>query len=225
MKKATNVYEMKGICKTYSDKVIFNNLDMVIRKNEIFCISGVSGSGKSTLLNMLGMLDAPDAGDILFSGEVLPDINSKEGKRLLKNNIFYVFQNFGLIDDYSISENLDIPLSGRKLSKAEKNQLKKEALEKVGLFCDISKKIYTLSGGEQQRVAIARGFLRNFDVLLADEPTGSLDAENRNIVMDLFDEFKVLGKTIVIVTHDEMVMRRCDRIFSLEPSKIQSEKN
>ena len=188
---------------------------MKINKNEIFCISGASGSGKSTLLNILGMLDKPDDGKISFLGETLPEINSKKAREILRNNIFYVFQNFALIDDYTISENLDIPMNGMKLSREEKKKLKEEALKKVGLECDISKKVYTLSGGEQQRVAIARGFLRKFDVLLADEPTGSLDSVNRDIIMNIFEEFKKMGKTIIIVTHDEQVMSKCDRVFRL----------
>lgn len=122
---------------------------------------------------------------------------------------------FCLIDDYTISENLDIPMNGMKLSRDERKRIKIEALRKVGLECNISKKIYTLSGGEQQRVAIARGFMRKFDVLLADEPTGSLDPVNRDIIMDIFEEFKKMGKTIIIVTHDEKVMSRCDRVFKL----------
>ncbi|MBU5477979.1 putative bacteriocin export ABC transporter [Eubacterium sp. MSJ-13] len=210
-----SVYSINSVNKSYGEKSIIKNLNLEIHQNEIFCISGASGSGKSTLLNMLGMLDKPDSGKILFFGEQLPEINSKRARMLLRNKLFYVFQNFALIDDYTISENLDIPMNGMKLSRDERKRIKIEALRKVELECNISKKIYTLSGGEQQRVAIARGFLRKFDVLLADEPTGSLDPVNRDIIMDIFEEFKKMGKTIIIVTHDEKVMSRCDRVFKL----------
>ena len=209
------ICELKNITKTYGKRNIFKDFNLVVKKGEMICISGKSGSGKSTLLNMIGMFEKPDSGSIELFGTPLPDINSKLGRELMENKIFYLFQNFALIDNQSISYNLDIPLFSCKKSKKEKEKMKKEALKKVGLTIDIKEKIYHLSGGEQQRVALARGFLKDFDLILADEPTGSLDGENRDAVLNILDDFQKQGKTVLIVTHDPMVMEHCQKIIKI----------
>ena len=212
----STICQVKHLKKTYGDRTIFEDFNLQIEENEMICIAGKSGSGKSTLLNMIGMFEEPDAGEILLFGKKRPKMNSKSGRILMKNRLFYLFQNFALVDNQTISYNLDIPLEGQKYSKKEKEKKKREALERVGLgHIDLRQKIYHLSGGEQQRVAIARGYLREFDILLADEPTGSLDEKNRDEILDMMRTMQQEGKTILIVSHDSKVMERADRVIRI----------
>ncbi len=182
----------------------------------MICVKGASGSGKSTLLNLIGMFDTPDSGKIELFRKTSPQINSKEGRFLMREKIFYCFQNFALVDNESIKYNLSIPLMNRNISKKEKELRINKALQKVGLEKNLNEKIYCLSGGEQQRVAIARAFLKNYELVLADEPTGSLDSNNRDIVMDILTDFHKMGKTIVIVSHDQAVINRCNRVVEIK---------
>lgn len=142
-------------------------------------------------------------------------MNSRKGKDYLRNRIFYVFQNYGLVDEKTIEYNLGIPLLYSRLSKTAKKECMREALTKVELELPLTKYIYQLSGGEQQRVAIARAFLRKFDSILADEPTGSLDAVNRDRIMKILEDFNHQGKTVIIVSHDENVISRIGRVIRL----------
>jgi len=180
-----------------------------------FVSRGASGSGKSTLLNLIGMLDIPDSGEIELFGKKSPRISSKEGRFLMREKIFYCFQNFALVDNESIRYNLNIPMLSKHMSKKEREDKIKNALNKVGLNKNPDEKIYCLSGGEQQRVAIARAFLKNYDLVLADEPTGSLDAMNRDIIMNILNSFHEIGKTVIIVSHDQEVINRCNRVIEI----------
>lgn len=215
MARNQKVLELKGISKRYGDRILFQDFDLTVYENEMVCIAGESGSGKSTLLNMMGMFDTPDRGEIWFMGQVLPAADSQAGKELMRDKIFYLFQNFALVESESVGYNLEIPLLGGKISKAEKVKMKTDALRRVGLNIALNEKIYHLSGGEQQRVAIARGYLKKFELLLADEPTGSLDKQNRDGIISLLQEFQKDGKTIVIVSHDPIVMEHCERVIRI----------
>lgn len=209
------ICKIEHISKKFDDKVVFQDFCLTIQRGDLLCISGVSGSGKSTLLNMIGMFDQPDKGTIELFGKRVEKLNKKEKRNLLRNKLFYLFQNYALVDDKSVDYNLKIPLIGQKLSKESKIQLKKEALERVNLDIALNKKIYQLSGGEQQRVALARGFLHNCELILADEPTGSLDSENRKAVMQILKLFHQEGKTVVIVSHDQYVLEQCEKVVYL----------
>ena len=209
------ICKLNDISKAYGSYVIFNGFNLEIDEGEMVCIKGASGSGKSTLLNLIGMFDVPDSGEIELFGKTSPKINSKDGRFLMREKIFYCFQNFALVDNESIRYNLNIPLINRHLSKKEKDLNIKMALQKVGLEKNLDEKVYCLSGGEQQRVAIARAFLKNYDLVLADEPTGSLDADNRDAIMNILTDFHERGKTIVIVSHDQAVINRCNRVIEI----------
>ena len=210
------ICKLNDISKAYGSHVIFNGFNLEIDEGEMVCIKGASGSGKSTLLNLIGMFDVPDSGEIELFGKTSPKINSKDGRFLMREKIFYCFQNFALVDNESIRYNLNIPLINRHLSKKEKELNIKMALQKVGLDKNLDEKVYCLSGGEQQRVAIARAFLKNYDLVLADEPTGSLDADNRDAIMNILTDFHERGKTIVIVSHDQAVINRCNRVIEIK---------
>ena len=210
-----NILEISNLTKCFEHNTIFSNFSMEVHEGEMLCVTGPSGCGKSTLLNMIGMLELPDSGTIKLFDKPLPKINSNAGKKLLRKKILYLFQNYALVDDQTIAYNLSIPMFNQKGSKTNIKDRQTEALLKVGLNVPLNRKIYQLSGGEQQRVSIARGFLRDFDIVLADEPTGSLDAVNRDAVIELLRSFVDMGKTVIIVTHDPVVAEQADRIISL----------
>ncbi|MGL5479981.1 MAG: ABC transporter ATP-binding protein [Clostridium sp.] len=209
-----NIIELKNISKSYDKKVI-NNLCINIKENEIVAIVGASGKGKTTLLNIIGLLENADSGEVIIDDEKNIKINSSKATKIIREKISYLFQNFALVDQETVYENLELALKYVKLNKNEKLALIKEALKSVNLEGYENKKIFKLSGGEQQRVAIARIILKPSKIVLADEPTGSLDIENRNKVMELLKELNKIGKTIVIVTHDMELANKCDRIVEL----------
>ncbi|HCC01156.1 MAG TPA: bacteriocin ABC transporter ATP-binding protein [Ruminococcaceae bacterium] len=213
---------MKTICridhvvKRFGKNVVLNDFSLCVQPGEMLCIAGASGSGKSTILNVIGMFENVNEGQIYLFDNPQPKLNSKKGRFLLQSKILYLFQNYALVDDKSVSYNLEIPLLTSKKSKKEKELLKRDALEKVGLTVPLSQKIYQLSGGEQQRVSVARGFLRPFDLILADEPTGSLDEDNRNAIFQILSQFHDAGKTVILVSHDHYIIEHCSRVVWLE---------
>lgn len=215
------VCELINVSKSYSDNLVLKDFNMKIDRGEMVAIIGRSGSGKTTLLNIIGMLENPDQGMVQIFGEPSPKANSSKATKMRRLRVAYLFQNFGLIDHATIDENLEIPLMYSGKTKKEKQALKYEALKKVGLNHPVHQKVASLSGGEQQRVAIARLFLKPFDLIIADEPTGSLDEYNREKILDLLRDFHKQNKTIIIVTHDSFVANICERTIHLaSPNNI-----
>lgn len=208
------IIELKNINKSYSNKYLFKNLDFSIKKGEMVAITGSSGVGKSTLLNIIGLIDKPDSGEVVICSNKNPFDKEKVKLKLFRDNIGYLFQNYALVDNYTVSKNLDIALEYVK--NKNKKRLKEEALEKVGLLDKLNNKIFELSGGEQQRVALARLMLKEKDIILADEPTGSLDEDNRDIILKLLKQLNDEGKTIVLVTHDKTVANMCNREINIK---------
>ena len=203
--------KLMNISKSFDDHIIFNDFSLHIRENEMVAITGASGSGKTTLLNIMGLLEPYDSGTITIDGQSNISPNTVLSNKIIREKICYLFQNFALVDDETVDYNLDLALKYRKESKREKAVLKQNALKRVGLDGYMNKKIYTLSGGEQQRVSIARAMLKPNKIILADEPTGSLDEKNKLIIIDLLRYLKSRGKTIVLVTHDYYLSGCCDR--------------
>ncbi|MFD2043101.1 ABC transporter ATP-binding protein [Ornithinibacillus salinisoli] len=210
------ICELKNVSKGYGNKQVLENLSLSITKGELLAITGRSGSGKSTLMNMIGLLEQQDDGTITLFGEENVYSNRKLVKSFLRNKIAYLFQNFALIDNTTIDKNLDIPLIHTGYSKNKRRDLKIEALSTVGLTNDLSQKVYELSGGEQQRLAIARILLKPSELILADEPTGSLDEKNQDDILKLLIELNLKGKTVVIVTHDKEVTNACKRVVQID---------
>lgn len=209
------IIRFDNVGKRYKDKKVFDNLNMQIREGEMVSIIGKSGIGKSTLLNIMGLIDTNTEGDFFIFDKKNIDINSKDAMLLRRKKIGYLFQNFALIEDESVYDNLLIALKYAKMTKQEKNDRIEEALNQVNLVQSKNQKIYKLSGGEQQRIAIARLILKESVLILADEPTGSLDEENRNMIISFLKEFNKEGKTIVIVTHDKYVASECKRVINI----------
>lgn len=205
--------KIENMFKSFNEKTIFQDFNLEINKGEFVGIIGKSGQGKTTLLNIIGTLEKVDSGIVKIMGK---DIHSPKVKRLLlKNNLGFIFQNYALIDNISVNENLEIALKHKKMNKAQKQNAISLALNEVGLKDYGNKIIYTLSGGEQQRVAIARLLLKDPSLILADEPTGSLDSENRDIIVELFQKLHKQGKTIVMVTHDQSLTQFFSRTIQL----------
>ncbi|KEH94043.1 bacteriocin ABC transporter ATP-binding protein [Clostridium botulinum C/D str. BKT12695] len=203
--------KLVNVTKQFGSHTIFQNLNLSIAENDFVAILGKSGKGKTTLLNMIGCIEPITSGEINICGIKNPSVNKKSGSELLRNKISFLFQNYALVDDENVNFNLDIALRFTKGTKSEKDKLKKDALNMVGLSDYELRKVYELSGGEQQRVAIARAILKPSNIVLADEPTGSLDPENRDIVLKLLTQMNNMGKTIIVVTHDNTVANYCKR--------------
>ena len=190
--------EINQVSKYYNNESVISEFSLKIEKGEFLAITGESGKGKTTILNILGLLEKPDGGDVLVEGIKNP--NKKQTMMLQRHSFGYLFQNYALIENETVENNLKIALEYQK--GINKKSVIKEALEFVGLRGVMNKKIYQLSGGEQQRVALARVYLKKADYIFADEPTGNLDPKNRDKVFDLLRKLNESGKTIIFVTHD-----------------------
>ena len=200
--------QIVGLTKSFGDHVIFDNLSFEIADGEFVVFSGKSGCGKTTMLNLIGGIDTPDSGQIIVDGT---DITKQKNRiEYFRTKVSFLFQNFALIENKTVLENLNMV---KKQSRTEITV--EQALKKVGLEDKLNAKVYTLSGGEQQRVALARIMIKQCSIILADEPTGSLDAENAGIVMDILTELNKQGKTVILVTHDESLKGRGSRIINM----------
>lgn len=207
--------QLENITKTIGKKVILENLSLKINQGDLVAIVGKSGSGKSTLLNLLGLIDGDYSGRYEIFGQKNVPVNSVKSQAIIREHISYLFQNFALIDNETVEYNLMLALKYVKLSKKDKVKKIEEILERVGLSSTLHQKVSELSGGEQQRIAVARAILKPSQLLLADEPTGSLDPENRDLVLNFLLDMNKEGKTVIIVTHDIYVAQQCHRVIEL----------
>ena len=207
------VVKIDSISKSYYQHNIFSDFSLTINRGEFVIITGKSGSGKSTLCNLMGLLDKPDQGKIYIEDEEV-NYKDKQVANLLRNKISYLFQNFALIDNKTVGYNLELVYPSKKERK-NKRQLIEEKLAKVGMEDCYDKLVYECSGGQQQRIAIARLLLKQGNIIICDEPTGSLDDENKRIVMELLKELHNEGKTIIMVSHDKSLFNYGDRIITI----------
>ncbi len=192
------------------------NINLTIEKGEFISIMGPSGCGKTTMLNLMGLLDEPNSGQISINGEAIRSYKDKHVARVRNETIGFVFQNFHLIADLSIRNNVEIPLLYRKSSGKERKAKAQEALERVGLSSRLDHFPTQLSGGQQQRAAIARAIVGNPKIILADEPTGNLDSQMGDEIMSLLESLnRDEGATIVMVTHDQRMADRTKRIIRI----------
>ncbi len=199
---------IEDMCKSFGNQVIFRNFSLTINDGEFVIISGESGKGKTTLLNIIGLLEPFDSGNVIVDGLSLR--NRKIQRKYWMNKVGFIFQNFALIENKTVAQNLEIVQKS-----IHTNCTIDEALNIVGLTSKKNDKVYMLSGGEQQRVALARLFLKKCDIVLADEPTGSLDKKNAEIVLSLLLKLNSEGKTILMVTHDEKIKEMGERVIKL----------
>jgi putative ABC transport system ATP-binding protein len=195
-----------------------------VKKGEFVAIMGPSGCGKSTLLNILGLLDNANSGDYYFDGREVSRFNETQRTDLRKGNIGFVFQSFNLIDDLNVYENVELPLVAMNVSKANRRKKTEEILEKMKIGHRRAHYPRQLSGGQQQRVAVARAVITNPKLILADEPTGNLDSQNGEQVMQLLEQLNADGTTIVMVTHSLSHAERAHRIVNLFDGQIITER-
>ena len=205
--------ELKNITKSFGSNIIFDNFNCTIEDGEFLGIKGKSGSGKSTLLNIIGLLEKYDTGHIIIDGQEIDHDNKKQIKELLRMKMGYLFQNFALIDDLSVLKNLSIGLENKR--KKERIDLIQKVIDELNLQIDLNQEVFKLSGGEQQRIALARIILQNKDIVLADEPTASVDSVNRDIILNILKKLNQSGKTVVLVSHDDYVIKQANRIIQL----------
>lgn len=208
--------QVDALNKSFGSNTVLHNISFEIESGESVALVGPSGCGKSTLLNIIGLLETLDSGAISLEGRAYPSINSKKATIMRRTEINYLFQSFALINDWKVSKNLLLALQYTKLSKQEQERLIRTALENYGIGEKFDAVVNELSGGEKQRVAIARAMIKPGNLILADEPTGSLDKAMATIVINsLLDSVRANHKTLLMVTHDMGIAQRCDRIIEL----------
>lgn len=200
--------------------IALNDVSLQISQGELLAIVGKSGSGKSTLLNVMGSLMMADQGNYYYKGEKMNFSNIKVATRFRKEKVGFIVQYFGLIDDENVYNNIALPLKYQRAKRAEIKRKVMDSLEYLGMTDKAGAYPEQLSGGQKQRVAIARALVKESDIVLADEPTGALDEENGNAVMELLKDLHNKGKTVVIVTHDEKIAGQCDRRIEILDGKI-----
>lgn len=210
---------LSNVKKTYwngnKQSIILKNVNLQIKNGEVIAIKGRSGSGKTSLLNIIAGLTKCDSGQIHFNYNDITNLSFDEQLEYRRKNISIITQQFNLLDDRSVFENIALPLNYEKVKKDEKKKKVQEVLNSVGMKDFAYQKTLNLSGGERQRIAIARALVKEPLLLIADEPTGSLDVETEKEILGIIDDLKDKGVTIIIVTHDDNVANICDTVYEL----------
>jgi putative ABC transport system ATP-binding protein len=219
--------KLHQLCKTYrSDKIetaALNCVDITINQGEFVAVMGPSGCGKSTLLNILGLLDTPSSGQYQFMSQDVTEASQKQLSSLRKHNIGFIFQNFDLLDELTVAENIELALVYHKISAKERKQRVIRVMDKVGLTHRAKHLPGELSGGQQQRVAVARAIVADQKLILADEPTGNLDSAHGQEVMEMLRALNEEGTTIVMVTHSAFHADYAKRTLHLFDGQVVSQ--
>ena len=231
MSEENFILKTEGLYKSYrmgAAKVrVLKGVDLAVKKAEFVAIVGASGSGKSTLLHILGALDKPNKGTVKFEGRDLSGLTPRQLNRFRNKMVGFVFQFYHLLDELSVLENVFLPamvsksIIGWLMSRRRTESRAQELLVRLGLGDRAGHKPYQLSGGERQRTALARALMNEPKLILADEPTGNLDSTTGNGILDVLEELNRAGQTIIMVTHDERVAQRAQRIITLADGKIK----
>lgn len=219
--------QINGLKKVYRgtdfEVAALKGIDLEIKAGEFVAIMGESGSGKSTLLNCIGLMDFFDEGSYILGDVEIHNLKERERNLIRKDNISFIFQSYELMRNYTLYENIEIPLLAKNVKKKKRRELIMEAAEKLGIEGILEKYPNQISGGQQQRAAIARAIVADNPVILADEPTGALDSRNSREFMNNILSLKDMHKTIIMVTHDEKVAAYSDRIVYLSDGEICDE--
>ncbi|MGL5152845.1 MAG: ABC transporter ATP-binding protein [Clostridium sp.] len=216
--KLKNIYKYYG--KGENEVKALNGINLDVEEGDIVAIMGSSGCGKSTLLNILGCIDIPTKGEYIIDDNNIDFSKLNKMSKIRNEEVAFIFQNFALINDLNVLDNVILPLKFRKISYKERSEKGIRYLKELGIENLKNKRINELSGGQQQRVAIARALTQESRIILADEPTGALDEENSKKIMELLISLnKKYDKTIVVVTHDNIVASYCDKILKMKDGK------
>jgi putative ABC transport system ATP-binding protein len=222
-----NIIRMEGIRKVYDTGKIqveaLRGIDLEVDTGEFVAVIGPSGSGKSTLMNLIGCLDTPTDGHYELSGQSVAKMKKDELATVRNRRVGFVFQNFNLLPQISSFENVEMPLLFGGVSRRQRHQRVEELMERVGLGDRMDHKPTELSGGQMQRVAVARALAMDPDIVLADEPTGNLDSSSGGDIMELFAELWEQGRTMVVITHDAALARRANRQVEIHDGLITTD--
>lgn len=223
--KNENIFDIRDVSKVYSMKGIethaLRGVNLTIKRGEYAAIIGPSGSGKSTLMHIMGCLDTPTRGKVIIEGSDTSEMDDNELARIRRKKIGFVFQSYNLIPGLTAIENIALPMRFNGIGRGDAQRRAAELLKKVGLGDRMEHKPSEMSGGEQQRVAIARSLANDPDVIMGDEPTGNLDSKTSEEIMDVIgDLHKNTGKTVIIVTHDRSVAKRASRKIRMLDGKV-----
>jgi ABC-type lipoprotein export system ATPase subunit len=223
------LYTCQSLHYAYREKdratPVLNGLDMSIEAGDFLCLTGPSGSGKSTLLNLLGLIEHPQDGDFFFKGQDVGALSEKQINEIRRYEIGFIFQDFQLIDVLSVEENVEYFLTRQKIAPLDRKERVEQALEEVGLLSYRHKRPGELSGGQKQRTAIARALAKHPAVIIADEPTASLDLENGRQILELLGKLNERHTvTVVLASHDPMVLDYCHREIRLQDGRIVTER-
>ncbi|MFJ8362930.1 ATP-binding cassette domain-containing protein [Streptomyces cynarae] len=208
------------LSKTFGTRTLWSDVTATVSRGEMLALVGPSGSGKSTLLNCIGLLDKPSAGTIRHEGKDITRFGRGEIRRFRRDVLGYLFQSYALIENATVAANLEVAVKPQRTLRGNAGTTVAEALDRVGLAGREKEKIHHLSGGEQQRVALARLMVKKPALVLADEPTGALDHANTTVVIDILREMSDAGCAVVIATHDDYVRDRCDAVYSVHESSL-----
>ncbi|MFD5507671.1 ATP-binding cassette domain-containing protein [Streptomyces sp. NPDC127051] len=211
---------IENLSKSFGRRTLWSDVDLTVNSGAMLALVGPSGSGKSTLLNCLGLLEAPSTGAILYEGKDITRFDRRGVRRFRREVLGYLFQNYALIENASVAANLEAAVKPRRALRNSPRVTVAEALDRVGLAGREKEKIHLLSGGEQQRVALARLMVKQPALVLADEPTGALDHDNTVMVVDILREMSEAGCAVVIATHNDYVRDRCDTVFSVDTATL-----
>ncbi|MBQ4428677.1 MAG: ABC transporter ATP-binding protein [Clostridia bacterium] len=217
---------LDSVTKTYltgtTQTTALNGISMTVNRGEMVAVMGASGSGKTTLMNIIGLLDDATTGTYLLNGKDIGSLKDKSKAELRNASFGFVVQDFALVDQYTVKQNVELPFTYSKLrrSRDEKDARIHEVLKMLGIENKEKERAVNLSGGQRQRVAIARAIICNPDIILADEPTGALDSVTSSEIMDVLAKLHSTGKTILVVTHDSNVAQCCQRVITISDGKI-----
>ena len=216
------IIELRGVKKSIGQEQILKGIDLEVYSGEFVAIIGASGSGKSSMLYIMGLLDRPTEGEVLFEGQVVDFSDEKKLSEIRNKKIGFVFQFHYLLPEFTLLENVMLPAIKMGMERKQAEERAYELLRALGLGGKERRRIFQISGGEMQRVAIARALMNKPSVILADEPTGNLDSKNTQAVMEIFKEVNSQGTTIVMVTHELELAEQAHRIIDVRDGVILS---